>query len=228
MALISCPGCAKEISDKADSCPICGCPVNKTGIAITEATKTDEKSPKDVAMGARFLVGIFIVLIIIVGACNRSKKPAPTRSIKAGIADFKTAIPILRQNPMETKERDSRIDYSWSHIVLSGEKNTVVIYDNDKNGTVDSLLFIFSLSNNETANLASIALGYKLLEVAAGSQQSNLPKKFTTWLLANVGKGKKGVETSFDGLRVGLSSSLASNGVVAFLTIGAQSDHHAK
>jgi len=149
-------------------------------------------------------------------------------TIKAGIADFKTAIPILRQNPMETKERDSRIDYSWSHIVLSGEKNTVVIYDNDKNGTVDSLLFIFSLSNNETANLASIALGYKLLEVAAGSQQSNLPKKFTTWLLANVGKGKKGVETSFDGLRVGLSSSLASNGVVAFLTIGAQSDHHAK
>lgn len=77
---------------------------------------------------------------------------------------------------METKERDSRIDYIWSHIGLSGEKNTVVIYDDDKNGTVDSLLFIFSLSNNETVNLASIALGYKLLEVAAGSQQSNLPK----------------------------------------------------
>ncbi len=54
---------------------------------------------------------------------------------------------------METKERDSRIDYSWSHIVLSGEKNTVVIYDNDKNGTVDSLLFIFSLSNNESKRL---------------------------------------------------------------------------
>lgn len=177
MALISCPGCAKEISDKADSCPICGCPVNKTGIAITEATKkTDKKAPEDVAMGARFLVGIFIVLMIIVGACNRSKNPAPTRSIKAGIVDFKAAIPILRQHPMETKERDSRIDYIWSHIGLSGEKNTVVIYDDDKNGTVDSLLFIFSLSNNETANLASIALGYKLLEVAAGSQQSNLPK----------------------------------------------------
>ena len=33
MALIKCPECGKEISDKASSCPICGCPmnINKTG-----------------------------------------------------------------------------------------------------------------------------------------------------------------------------------------------------
>ena len=28
MALINCPECSKEISDKASSCPFCGCPVN--------------------------------------------------------------------------------------------------------------------------------------------------------------------------------------------------------
>lgn len=30
MALINCPECGKEISDKAASCPNCGCPIKKT------------------------------------------------------------------------------------------------------------------------------------------------------------------------------------------------------
>ncbi|MDE5803214.1 MAG: zinc-ribbon domain-containing protein [Lachnospiraceae bacterium] len=29
MALIKCPECGKEISDKASSCPGCGYPINK-------------------------------------------------------------------------------------------------------------------------------------------------------------------------------------------------------
>ena len=30
MALINCPECGKEISDKAASCPNCGTPINET------------------------------------------------------------------------------------------------------------------------------------------------------------------------------------------------------
>ncbi len=30
MALINCPECGKEISDKANACPNCGCPINET------------------------------------------------------------------------------------------------------------------------------------------------------------------------------------------------------
>lgn len=29
MALIECPECGKEVSDKAKSCPNCGCPIDK-------------------------------------------------------------------------------------------------------------------------------------------------------------------------------------------------------
>lgn len=29
MALIECPECHKQVSDKADACPNCGCPINK-------------------------------------------------------------------------------------------------------------------------------------------------------------------------------------------------------
>ena len=31
MALIKCPECGKEISDKAGACPHCGCPIGSTG-----------------------------------------------------------------------------------------------------------------------------------------------------------------------------------------------------
>jgi len=127
---------------------------------------------------------------------------------------------------MEPKERETRIDYNWSDIVLAGEKANVTFYDDAKDGTIDSILYIFSLSGDETADLASIALGFKLLKIASGSQRSNLPKKFTTWILANAGKGEKGVKTHFGGLRVGLSSIPAKDGVVVFLVIGNQTDHH--
>lgn len=44
MALINCPECNKEISDKAKSCPNCGCPINinaKYKIVITGCHDTD-------------------------------------------------------------------------------------------------------------------------------------------------------------------------------------------
>lgn len=44
MALINCPECNKEISDKAQSCPHCGCPINlnsKYSIHIVGYRDTD-------------------------------------------------------------------------------------------------------------------------------------------------------------------------------------------
>ena len=48
MALINCPECGKEISDKAIACPNCGCPVNNSNITDTQdmsALWTDIVSP---------------------------------------------------------------------------------------------------------------------------------------------------------------------------------------
>lgn len=39
MALINCPECAKEISDKADACPSCGFPVARTLAAAVSESK---------------------------------------------------------------------------------------------------------------------------------------------------------------------------------------------
>lgn len=41
MALITCPECGREISDKAVSCPGCGCPVEEIQKLIVESEKSD-------------------------------------------------------------------------------------------------------------------------------------------------------------------------------------------
>lgn len=38
MALIKCPECGKQVSDKASSCPNCGCPISGSSVASKPTT----------------------------------------------------------------------------------------------------------------------------------------------------------------------------------------------
>lgn len=38
MALIKCPECGKQVSDKASSCPQCGCPISGSSVASKPTT----------------------------------------------------------------------------------------------------------------------------------------------------------------------------------------------
>ena len=48
MALINCPECGKEISDKAASCPNCGNPMNLQGSTVAASKQTDTIENKDI------------------------------------------------------------------------------------------------------------------------------------------------------------------------------------
>lgn len=52
MALINCPECNKEFSDKAKNCPNCGCPIEE----IIAGGKVRIKIPNDIVQG---FVGLF-------------------------------------------------------------------------------------------------------------------------------------------------------------------------
>ena len=56
MALIKCPECGKEISDKADTCPSCGGPVNGQKSIVV---KKDYKSKAKLCM----IIGIVVFLL---------------------------------------------------------------------------------------------------------------------------------------------------------------------
>lgn len=48
MALIKCPECGKEISDKAEACPNCGCPIEKMEKTLIENDEDRTSESKDV------------------------------------------------------------------------------------------------------------------------------------------------------------------------------------
>lgn len=61
MALINCPECGKEISDKASACPSCGCPINKEE---TSCSKSNKKNILIPIILIAFL-GIFAILTLL-------------------------------------------------------------------------------------------------------------------------------------------------------------------
>lgn len=69
MALINCTECKKEISEKALSCPHCGCPV-ETIIAVQDDSKTLVEAPEPTFIPQAKTDSFKIVRIIIGGICG--------------------------------------------------------------------------------------------------------------------------------------------------------------
>ncbi len=63
MALIKCPECGKEISDKATACPNCGCPIQSTEDPTPVVQRTAEEKPKKKSKAALIAVVAAIVLL---------------------------------------------------------------------------------------------------------------------------------------------------------------------
>lgn len=113
MALIKCPECGKEISDKAASCPHCGCPVGKTehtnhlfdNIESTKNVMTDEKGmvitaakpkQKKGGLGKKILIGVgvvfaFFVVLAMIG--GDSSKSSSVNSDKQTAANIDVPVP---------------------------------------------------------------------------------------------------------------------------------------
>lgn len=79
MALVKCSECQKEISDKAESCPHCGNPINAISqkVEVVEVERTSKKWKKKSLWGVGFIIigammlggdlKAFGILLIILG-----------------------------------------------------------------------------------------------------------------------------------------------------------------
>ena len=70
MALIKCIECGKEISDKASTCPNCGCPVSVAENKENRSSEREESNVKSLTKKAngfpRRIVAIFSVIVLLV------------------------------------------------------------------------------------------------------------------------------------------------------------------
>ncbi|WP_206046916.1 zinc ribbon domain-containing protein [Mangrovimicrobium sediminis] len=75
MALINCPECDKEVSDKAPACPNCGAPIAKSE---AKPTKKPKKEPKQYGCGTLIvlvIIGFFIYSAVTPESPNKPKTP---------------------------------------------------------------------------------------------------------------------------------------------------------
>lgn len=71
MALITCPECGKEVSDKADKCPNCGAPVEKPAEKKKEEVVQEKK--KGSLSNLIALIVLIVIIIFAVSKCGGSK-----------------------------------------------------------------------------------------------------------------------------------------------------------
>jgi len=119
MALIKCPECAKEISDRAASCPNCGALL--PGLAVTQ-TPTALIAAPEPAVGACYshswkilwdnfgiLLGIFLIAMIINSPGWVKLVPAPLRFIYAVLVGWPLGFGLCYSWLRTTREQNVEI-----------------------------------------------------------------------------------------------------------------------
>lgn len=85
MALIKCPECGQEISDKAVTCPKCGCPTSEQKSVIVK------KDYKATAKGFTVATIIAIIAVIIYSICTTDAElMAKAQYLTSGQGNYKT------------------------------------------------------------------------------------------------------------------------------------------
>lgn len=136
MALIICPECQREISDKARTCPHCGCPIDHTTLSElpiildqtldTHSTPRTLKTVKKKSHPKRFILLIVsLIAIIIVGIIcySQFQKVQKEKAEAAALHDAYIDDLIKTRGKMITSFNDSKevidlVKTVWSTVVV--------------------------------------------------------------------------------------------------------------
>ena len=146
MALLKCPDCERDVSDKAASCPNCGSPISTNQITVpTSASAMNQNSPTISAEVSSLLPfeakglmstvtfdGKFIVISrglmnplgkgdtkIAIGSVNSIEWRAP--GVQSGFLRFNVAQGLMRETKVVNRAKDAVRD---DHAVMALRKHT--------------------------------------------------------------------------------------------------------
>lgn len=134
MALIKCPECGKEISDKATACPNCGCPVIPS--KRNESINTDFATPKKDKKKGGCLKPILIFFVICIGI-SAIKAFQTTENKPSSQSEPPTEA---TQIPEDTKQAAKLTDEQiWGYVlpVINANNQLMEIVGNESATSLD-------------------------------------------------------------------------------------------
>lgn len=112
MALIKCPECENEISDKAEACPKCGCPISKASDSISETSSSSYVYKRKIPIVPIVVIVIIVAILIGITIYTNTKKPA-------GMSDEMYSIGTSAIKVIDDYI-DNNIDYETAYNKLDG------------------------------------------------------------------------------------------------------------
>lgn len=167
MAMIKCSECGKEISDKAEKCPNCGCPINQTG-EKKEVKKPEKKRNSTLSTVSAFLalftctspIGIITAVIDLAMSGGKEKKEKHIGSYFAIIWGFLFII-ITFSSFFDNDKENTNIDInnSVTEQTESGEEtkqqenNTSTLFDTGEIYNENNCIILVTDGGNKEINL---------------------------------------------------------------------------
>jgi hypothetical protein len=161
MALINCPECKKEVSDKAKSCPNCGCPISEKQVlqvdkdkAAPEIIKPVTKKSNKSSFGC---VKIFVIILLIIfiylmyGVFRKNNNPIPLPQTEEKYSGYKTQKKeIIYKDGIacaEVLSKDKNSARIWTYEEIDEEDSLQKIIDELNISDINT---IFMYSGNNT------------------------------------------------------------------------------
>lgn len=193
MALMKCPECGKEISDKAQSCPNCGYPIQEIKEESHSETKQNpiprfqsikEKEPFYKKAWFIGIISFFIppIGIALIWIFNKPIK-ASARVVLTAVLCFWTLILLMQDNTNQNNSTTSKIN-------KADEIDSTIITESEM-PTSEIMSVISTETQNSTSEIEEIAENSKVEESESESvMDSNVQSKeiFVLELLENWGK----------------------------------------
>lgn len=160
MALIKCPECEKEISDKAESCPNCGCPMQSSTaqsvISSVAQENNNENSVKQYeqkkVISIKYIIIILFIILVVFFLFFKLSHKKPSNVSEKMYSYGESAIKVIDDY------LDNEINYDTAHDKLDGLQSSSKWYlDSDESikkeynsdffvcteiGLLDSALFL--------------------------------------------------------------------------------------
>lgn len=149
MSLISCPECGKEVSDKAQSCPNCGCPLHGTqemnaemhragtaGMPLNQQQSASQVKPKKKGRGcliAVLIVAFFMICGIVGATASRANKET-AGSTNAEVVEDVQQFSGISVEALKEIMGDPVAEEEWTNSTSKGEfPVTTLQYEKNSN-----------------------------------------------------------------------------------------------